>query len=110
MTKYILHGGNTREISPDNDSFFREMTLCSKNKTLVLLNYFARKDNEVEGFAEQDKQHFLQNSDGKDLEFEIAHPEQLIGQISRADVMYMRGGKINLLKEKLLKTPNLTVI
>lgn len=108
MTKYILHGGNTRETSPDNDSFFREMTLCSKNKTLVLLNYFAREDDEVEGFAKQDKQHFLQNSDGKDLKFEIAHPKQLTEQLSRADIMYMRGGKINWLKEKLLETPNLT--
>lgn len=108
MTKYILHGGDTREINPDNNGFFREMTLGSKDKILVLLNYFAREDSEVEGLAEQDKQRFLQNYDGKDLEFEIAHPEQLIGQISRADVMYMRGGETNWLKEKLLKTPNLT--
>lgn len=107
MTKYILHGGNTREISPDNDSFFREITLGSKNKTLVLLNYFAREDNEVEGFAEQDKQRFLQNSGGKDLEFEIAHPKQLTEQLSHSDVMYMRGGETNWLKEKLLETPNL---
>ena len=71
MTKFILHGGDTKEINQDNNSFFRDMTLGSKGKTLVLLNYFAREDNEVKGLAEQDKQRFLQNSDNKNLEFEI---------------------------------------
>lgn len=107
MTKYILHGGDTRKINPDNDSFFREITLGGKNKTLVLLNYFARQDSDVESLAEQDKKRFLQNRDDKNLEFEIAHPEQLANQLSRADVMYMRGGETNWLKEKLLRIPNL---
>jgi len=108
MTKFILHGGDTKEINQDNNSFFRDMTLGSKGKTLVLLNYFAREDNEVKGLAEQDKQRFLQNSDNRNLEFEIARPERLAEQLSRAEIMYMRGGETNWLKEKLLMTPNLT--
>lgn len=107
MTKYILHGGNSRDINPDNDGFFREMTLGSVGKTLVLLNYFSREDDEVEKLAEQDKQRFLQNSENKDLEFEIAHPDGLTDQLQRAFVMYMRGGETDWLTSKIKKTGNL---
>lgn len=107
MTKYILHGGNAREINPDNDGFYREMTEGSKGRTLVLLNYFSRKPDEVEKLAEQDKGRFLENSENKDLEFEIAQPEKLAEQLARAYVMYMRGGETSWLSEKLSQTPDL---
>ena len=107
MIKYILHGGNSKKVNPDNDSFFREMTLGSIGKTRVLLNYFSREDGEVEQLAEQDKQRFLQNSDNKDLEFEIATPERLSEQLSRANVMYMRGGETDKLTQKMKLTSNL---
>lgn len=107
MTKYILHGGNSRDINPDNDSFFREMTLGSSGKTLVLLNYFSREDSEVEKLAEQDKKRFLQNSENKELEFEIAKPERFAEQLKRAYVLYMRGGTTEWLVKKMSQTPNL---
>lgn len=107
MTKYILHGGNTREINSDNDGFFREMTQGSKGRTLVLLNYFSKISNEVEKFAGQDKGRFLENSENKDLEFEIAQTDKLAEQLARAYVMYMRGGETGRLLEKLSQTPNL---
>lgn len=107
MIKYILHGGNSREVNPDNNSFFREMTLTSKGKTLVLLNYFSREDSEIEELAEQDKQRILQNSHNQDLEFEIAVPERLSEQLSRVNIMYMRGGETDKLTEKMKLTPNL---
>lgn len=106
MTKYILHGGNSKEINPDNDSFFREMTSCSKGKILILLNYFSREDNEIETLAKQDQQRFIQNSDNKELDFEIADPDQLTEQIKKADVLYIRGGDTGKLKNKLSKTPH----
>lgn len=101
MTKYILHGGNTREINADNDSFFREITLGTTGKTLVLLNYFSRKDDEVERCAEEDRQRFLQNSENKDLLFEIANSESFIEQLSRADILYIRGGETAKLVKKM---------
>lgn len=104
MTKYILHGGNSRDINTDNDSFFREMTLGSIGKTLVLLNYFSRKDNEVEECAEQDKKRFLQNSDNKQLDFEIADQDKLADQLQRASIVWMRGGETAKLLEGLRKT------
>src|SRR3989344_5931234 len=107
MTKYILHGGNSKEINSDNDSFFREMTAGTAGRTTVLLNYFSRKDNEVESCAEEDKKRFLQSSDNKDLVFEIARPESLAEQLVQVDEMYMRGGETKKLVESISLTKNL---
>ena len=106
MTKYILHGGNTSESSSDNDSFFREMTLGMKGEVQVLLNYFSRKEDEVQEKFEQDKRSFFTNSKNKDLNFEIAEEKQLADQLKRADVMYMRGGNTSRLVEKMKYTKN----
>jgi len=107
MTKYILHGGDTSYINPDNDGFFREITLGTKGKTTILLNYFSRKDDEVEKCAEQDEQRFLQHSENKNLAFEIARPENLAEQLGRSDVMYMRGGETKKLLDALSLTKNI---
>jgi len=103
MTKYILHGGNTRVPSPDNESFFREMTLGIKGKALVLLNYFSREEKEFPELFEQDKKRILEYSESKDLEFEIAKEDVFEEQLKRAKVMYMRGGKTKKLLEKMKK-------
>jgi len=107
MTKYILHGGNSKEINPDNDSFFKEMTLGSKGRTLVLLNYFSREESVIPELAKQDKARFLANSENKDLEFEIANEDKLSEQLKNANVMYMRGGETEWLVKKLSKIQNL---
>ncbi len=106
MTKFILHGGNTQEINPDNKSFFREIALGMPSGASILLNYFSREDTDIERCAEQDKQSILKNSKNKDLVFEIAKPKLLGKQLQRARVMYMRGGNTKKLVAKISLTPN----
>lgn len=101
MIKYILHGGNSKDINSDNDSFFAEMTKGTQGKILILLNYFARDDEEIEKCAESDKKRFLENSKNKELEFEIATTEKIVEQLSRAQVMWVRGGETAKLVEKM---------
>lgn len=107
MTKYILHGGSTRAINPDNESFFREMTLGLEGKIKILLVYFAVSDEEAEEFAPKDKERFLANSDNKDLEFEVARVEGFAQQVKNSDVIYLRGGDTEQLMEKLKQNPDL---
>jgi len=92
MTKYILHGGNTKELNEDNNGFFREMTLGLPGRVHVLLNYFSRLDSEIEECAKEDKRRLLKNSQNKDLSFEIADPQKFIDQLKKCNIMYMRGG------------------
>lgn len=91
MTKYILHGGITKDANVANDSFFHEVTSGMTGTVKILLNYFAREMGEWEQCAEEDKKKFLENSENKNLEFEIAGPDTLSEQLKRCDVMYMRG-------------------
>ncbi len=108
MTKYILHGGYTRESNSDNDTFFREMTQGLTGKVSVLLNYFATvEESRNEQYFKEEKERLLQNSENKDLEFEIARVGKLKEQLEKAGVMYMRGGSSHKLLEGLSKTSEL---
>jgi len=108
MTKYILHGGRGRESNSDNDSFFREMTLGLNGKVRILLNYFATvEESKNENYFKEETERLLQDSENKNLEFEVAQIENLKEQMERADVMYLRGGSSRKLIEAISKTPNL---
>ncbi|MEK6835619.1 MAG: Type 1 glutamine amidotransferase-like domain-containing protein, partial [Nanoarchaeota archaeon] len=107
ITKYILHGGNTGEINNDNNNFFKEMTSDLKGKVRILLNYFAREENEIKELAKQDRGRLLKYSKNKNLEFQIASVKKFEKQLIWANVMYMRGGVTNKLVKKLRKIKNI---
>lgn len=107
MTKYILHGGDTRFVNSDNDSFFVEMTRGFDGKVKILLNYFARDENDISACFKEDKAMFLQNSVNKDLEFEIADEDNLATQIENVGVIYIRGGNTAQLVEKMRKVSDI---
>ena len=108
MIKFILHGGSSNQPSPDTDAFYREMTAGSKGKFTTLLNYFSRKDEEVERLTEKDKARFLANSDNKELVFEVADRERFAQQMQRADCLFMKGGETAKLVDAMSRYENLT--
>lgn len=93
MTKFILHGGYTRDNNGDNKKFFEEIT---KNAKKILCIYFAKKDN-WKSYFEEDKPIF----NFKNLV--LANEEDIIKQIKEVDTVYIRGGDTELLKERLSK-------
>ncbi len=101
MTKYILHGGDTRFVNSDNDSFFSEMTRGLERRVRILLIYFARNDGEIDECLKEDKERFLGNSKNKDLEFIIADEDNLATHIRNARVIYIRGGNTAQLVGKI---------
>jgi peptidase E len=106
MTKYILHGGDTREFNEDNESFFREMTSGLEGNITILLVYFAKDGSKVEQLAIEDKVRFTKNSENKNLEFLVANLDEVATQLNQANVVYIRGGDTALLLSKLNKIPN----
>jgi len=58
MTKYILHGGYTREPNEDNANFFREMTTGFSGKVHILLVYFASEEDLIEQKYQQELKQF----------------------------------------------------
>lgn len=103
MTKYVLHGGDTRFVNPDNNGFFAAMTLGLEGKVRILLNYFARDESEIDQCLQEDKERFMQNSENKDLEFIVADVNNLATQLENANVMYIRGGNTAQLVKKMKK-------
>jgi peptidase E len=104
MTKFILHGGETKVDSSDNAAFFREM---GKGGLRVLCVYFAR---EKEGWAErfeEDKKNFSLAWPEKKFEFSLAEEKSFIEQAKNADVVYMRGGRTRRIFEFFKPIKNL---
>lgn len=109
MTKYILHGGATSKDSPDNKKFFNEAIRGLQGQVTILCVYFAREKKLWPKMLEQDKLHFASTNKQKVFNFIIADDKtsNLIEQMKKADLIYLRGGETNKLKESLSKVKNL---
>ena len=94
MTKFILHGGNTRLDNEDNKNFYNEVTKSAKN---ILCIYFAREKDKWEESFENDKK----KTNFKNLI--LANEKGIEDQIKEADTIWIRGGHTDILKEKLSK-------
>lgn len=110
MTKYILHGGETKRQSPNNKKFFSEITRGLSDGATILCVYFAREKERWSNALEQDKIHFSSTTQQKVFKFVLADDktDNLIEQIKQADAIYLRGGNTEILKEKLGMVNNLS--
>jgi peptidase E len=109
MTKYILHGGNTSNKTEDNKKFFFEMTSSLSDNATILCIYFSRPKELWAKLFEQDKINFSSASQQKVFKFVLADDKTytLVDQLKEADVVYLRGGDTDKLKETLSKVNNL---
>ncbi|MCA9360397.1 Type 1 glutamine amidotransferase-like domain-containing protein [Candidatus Nomurabacteria bacterium] len=99
MTKFILHGGYTRQNS---DSFFQELINDTPNMGKILSVYFACEiDAEIKFLEEVEKIKRL--SDGREIYIDMANESNFVEQLKESDVVYIRGGNTELLKSKLAK-------
>lgn len=104
MTKYILHGGETKVENESNRKFFFECTNLLQTAVNVLCIYFAKSTGSIEEAFEFAKQKFMEAAaPGKELTFVLADEnlEILRKQIQDADVVYIHGGDTDVLKDKL---------
>lgn len=105
-TKFILHGGYTRERNELNEGFFRELAASIPNKGVVLLVYFASDDG-VDKKFEEDRIRIFKFVENKEVSFVRATENDFIDQVKNADVIYLRGGDTQKLKNQLSIHPEL---
>ena len=91
MTKFLLHGGYTRDANEANEAFYRELVKDLKDGGTILLVYFAAEDSEYETLREAHKKQILAQSEGMSFNFEIASKEKFMEQVERASVLYIGG-------------------
>ena len=109
MTKFILHGGFTREANDLNDSFFRELLNGVPDNSTILLVYFASRTEE--GALEKSEILIKKCTDAtlaKNLKFTIATEEGFLKEIKEARVVFFSGGSTNKLLKTLRLYPDLT--
>lgn len=108
MTKYILHGGATGKQSEDNTNFFLEMTKGVAGSLTILCVYFSRPKEEWLSLFAQDKERFSSVCPTKNLHCILAddHSNFFKEQLQKSDVVYMRGGKTDMLMETLRQVKN----
>lgn len=109
MTKYILHGGNTRDKTEDNKEFFVELTNGLLDNATILCIYFSRPKELWPELFEQDKINFSSASPQKVFKFMLADDSTptFVEQLKKAAVVHLRGGETDKLKETLSKVKNL---
>lgn len=101
MTKYILHGGFTREDNELNRAFYAEFMKDVPDGGTVLLVYFAVRD---EGDTEKVNEHIeicKNASEGKSVHFVIASREHFLDQVAQADALFFNGGSTSKLMQEL---------
>lgn len=99
MTIYLLHGGRTSKINPQNDKFFEQFTkLVDKDEVLILLCYFSREKEKWNALIERDTNSIKKNTN-KRVEILIAeNPKDLLAKMDQADVLYVAGGEAELIE------------
>ncbi|VAW32672.1 hypothetical protein MNBD_CPR01-533 [hydrothermal vent metagenome] len=105
-TKFILHGGYTREENDLNRGYFVEMVRCISDGGNILLVYFASKDEGVKEKYQKDSVRLQSFSEGKTIHTIKATEENFIDEVQNADVIYLRGGDTQKLKNTLDKYPD----
>lgn len=103
MTKYILHGGATRNKTEDNSRFFGEIISSLSNNATILCVYFAKPKELWSEIFRQEKINFSSVAKGKVINFLLASEETdiFVEQIKKSDAIFLRGGDTDKLKEAL---------
>ena len=104
-TKFILHGGYTREQNELNEGFFKELAQSVLDGGTILLVYFASDDG-IDKF-EDDRKRISNFVENKEVTFVKATENDFINQVKNADVIYLRGGNTQQLKAQLSMYPEL---
>jgi cyanophycinase-like exopeptidase len=105
-TKFILHGGYTREQNEHNEGFFKELASSVPDKGTILLVYFAN-DGDFDKKFEEDKIRISSFAENKEINFVRATENDFIAQVKNADLIYLRGGDTQKLKNQLSTYPEL---
>ncbi len=108
MTKFILHGGFTKEDNESNRSFFAEFLKDVPQNGNVLFVYFASRTEEE--IPEKFDAHIKMCgalSQGKDLHFKMASQEHFLEEIKESDAIFFNGGSTRRLMRILQAYPDL---
>lgn len=102
MTTYVLHGGNTSKDSPDNDLFFKYFThFVDEDEVNILMCYFAKEKKIWKTRLETDREKIERQTTKKIILSLAENPQDLLNKLDSHDVLYVAGGKPELIESYL---------
>ena len=105
MTKFILVGGYTSKAADGGRAFAEELTSGFGGHIKLLDCLFARSRDSWEKAFNQDKEFFAKHLSDRVTDIQLADPERFIEQLRWADVVYIRGGESDKLKDVFSRWP-----
>src|SRR3989344_5973126 len=107
-TKFILHGGFSREENESNRTFFEEFLNDIPDGGTILLVYFAsRTEQDLKVSFASHKKEFNERFQSKNLNVSVATKENFVEEIKQSDAILFNGGSTNKLLKVLKTYPDL---
>jgi peptidase E len=102
MTKYILHGGETKVPNIHNKKFYQEMFKAAKGKP-ILACYYSRPYAEWKYLLSSDAERMKKAVGKKNFEIICAskNAQRFLKQLKESEAVYFRGGKTEKLMRRL---------
>lgn len=104
-TKVVVSGGFAEEPNELNSQFFREILKDTGDDVTILLIMFSRPEQVWEIKSKLPIAQFDRVKDTKKVHYIIANHDELEEQISKSDVIYIRGGTTSLLINEVARHP-----
>lgn len=105
-TKYILHGGYTRDENDENTKFFTEFFQDIPNGGTVLAVLFALENDGDEEYYATFAERLLKYTKKK-INFVKANQDDFVEQVGQADAVFLQGGDTNRILGVMEKYENL---
>ncbi|HVW23144.1 MAG TPA: hypothetical protein VHB51_01490 [Candidatus Saccharimonadales bacterium] len=104
MTKYVVHGGKVLAAGDQGRAYFETLT-AGFEKPRMLMCIFAQPEERWD-----EKYKYWTNHIDSVLSvkpsYELAQPDTVIEQMARADIIWLYGGDVELLKARVSKIPD----
>ncbi|OGC84868.1 hypothetical protein A3F55_00080 [Candidatus Adlerbacteria bacterium RIFCSPHIGHO2_12_FULL_53_18] len=107
MTKYILHGGFTRQDNESSRAFYKEFVRDVPEGSNILLVYLASREEDNSKKFEENVESIKRESEGKSFNFLMATQENFLSEIEKSKAVCFYGGSTNKLIKILRTYPDL---
>lgn len=107
MTKFIVRGGAVGQEDDSQEAFFSEMLKGLSDGANILLVYFAIEPEKWGEHFILDEERFEKAGNGVRLKLIVARESSFLQQVKDADLIYLRGGRTQMLQDVLKQFPSL---
>jgi len=104
-TKVVVSGGYAEEPNVPNSQFFKEILKDTCDEITILLILFSRPEEVWDDKSKRTISQFNKVRGTKKIHYIVSKHDELEEQISKSDIIYIRGGTTSLLTSEIARHP-----